>query len=352
MAESPDQTAAPDSTTLSGSVYADDLFCPECGYSLRGLTSKRCPECGLQLDFIESEVSLIPWERRREIGRTRAYWRTVVLAMFRNEVLCRAAYQPVTYGDAQLFRWVTLLHVFVPLLLVLPLWAATSPHTLEDVVDEVGWWFVGLVCVCVLLGLMALTGLPSYFFHPRHMSTELQNRAVALSYYGCSSLALMPLPFIAFSVAMFAIRLDSRFAALTGLMSLVALMLGLIALLVPRPFSWRSCVHPKTVLVVVPLTIFALCAGGIWMGERPRAAARFLGVSSAVAPLGLVLLYWFDLIAIARRTLRRPGPVWRLVCLLPVLWLICVGLIVVVSPAAAYLVALAFYSLRTGGLGG
>jgi hypothetical protein len=341
-----------DSSETTRSAYADDLFCPECGYSLRGLTSDRCPECGLKLDFIESDVSLIPWERRREIGRMRAYWQTVVLAMFRNKVLCRAAYRPVNYRDAQLFRWVTLLHVFVPLVLVLPLWRVTSPGTLEDVVDEVGYWFAGLVCICVLLGLAALTGLPSYFFHPRYLSTELQNRAVALSYYGCSSLALTPLPFVALCTAMLAARIDDQLAALLGLAAFFILILGLTALLVPRPFSWRSYLYTKAALALIPRVVIALCAGWVGLGEPPSDLAFLLGVPSAVVPLGLVLLYWFDLVAIARRALRRAWPVWRLMLLLPLLWLICVGLIVVVPPAAAYFIALVFYSLRTGGLGG
>jgi len=72
--------------TTTQSPYADDLYCPECGYSLRGLTSDRCPECGLRLDFIESAVSLIPWERRRELGRIRAYWQTVLMVLTRTKI--------------------------------------------------------------------------------------------------------------------------------------------------------------------------------------------------------------------------------------------------------------------------
>jgi len=341
-----------DLSETTRSAYADDLFCPECGYSLRGLTSDRCPECGLLLDFIESEVSLIPWERRREIGRTRAYWQTVVLTMLRSKFLCRAAYRPVNYRDAQLFRWITLLHVFVPLVLVLPLWRATSPGTLEDVVDEVGYWVAGLVCVCVLLGLVALTGLPSYFFHPTYMSVESQNRAVALSYYGCSSLALTPLPFVALCTAMLAAWIDNQLAALLGLAALFILILGFTALLVSRPFSLHSYLCRRAALALIPLAVIMLCAAWVGLGEPPSDLAFLLGVPSAVVPLGLVLLYWFDLIAIARRTLRRPWPVWRLVFLLPLLWLICGGLIVIVPPAAAYFLALVFCSLRTGGLGG
>ena len=34
----------PSASTASSS--ADDLYCPDCGYNLRGITSDRCPECG------------------------------------------------------------------------------------------------------------------------------------------------------------------------------------------------------------------------------------------------------------------------------------------------------------------
>ena len=29
---------------------AADLFCPNCGYNLRGIDSERCPECGVVID--------------------------------------------------------------------------------------------------------------------------------------------------------------------------------------------------------------------------------------------------------------------------------------------------------------
>lgn len=31
-----------------GSVSADQIVCPKCGYSLTGLSESRCPECGAQ----------------------------------------------------------------------------------------------------------------------------------------------------------------------------------------------------------------------------------------------------------------------------------------------------------------
>ena len=159
MSESRDETAGPNSTVPGGSVYADDLFCPECGYSLRGLTSDRCPECGLKLDFIESEVSLIPWERRREIGRVRAYWQTVFQVMCRNKMFCRAGYRSVSYRDAQLFRWVSILHAYATLLLVTGVVHVLHSDLIPGMADESGWWFIGLHWACVLLALLAVVPL-------------------------------------------------------------------------------------------------------------------------------------------------------------------------------------------------
>jgi len=38
--------------------------------------------------------------------------------------------------------------------------------------------------------------VPSYFFHPRSVAVRRQNNAVAMSYYGCASLALLPVLFV------------------------------------------------------------------------------------------------------------------------------------------------------------
>src|SRR5438128_163233 len=58
-----------------------DPFCPQCGYSLRGLNPRDsaaaevcCPECGFAVDLRTLQQSIIPWVHRREIGRWRAYW--------------------------------------------------------------------------------------------------------------------------------------------------------------------------------------------------------------------------------------------------------------------------------------
>ena len=70
-------------------IWSTDLYCPDCGYSLRGLTADRCPECGLRLDFIDSASSAIAWVDGRQRGRFRGYVLTVFAVISRPKILCR-----------------------------------------------------------------------------------------------------------------------------------------------------------------------------------------------------------------------------------------------------------------------
>ena len=108
--------SAPGPTVNTQAAIGYDLFCPACGYNLRGLTDDRCPECGNTFDRATLHVSRIPWVHRNQLGRFRAYWQTVWLVItrprqFRDEVL-----HPVSYRDAQQFRWITILHAYLPVL--------------------------------------------------------------------------------------------------------------------------------------------------------------------------------------------------------------------------------------------
>ncbi len=271
-------------------AYADDLYCPECGYSLRGLTSKRCPECGLLLDFIESGTPMIPWERRRDLDWLRAYWQTVLMVIFRSRKFCRAFYQPVSYSDAQAFRWVSILHVYVPALFTLGVVHYLHPDLLPRAADETGWWFVVFVCLCALLALIVLTGLPSYFFHPKYLSVERQNRAVALSYYGCAPLAL------------------------------------------------------------AAIVLLGMCVGGVLLRSASPIATVWL--PGALLLKLILAICWTRWGVIGSRTLRRLGRRLLVYCVMPLL-VVGVGFfgILIGLPLAAYFIALALYSLR-GGPGG
>ena len=199
--------------------------------------------------------------------------------MFRDKVFCRAAYRSVSYRDAQLFRWITIAHAFVPLILAMFV-------ELTELADSWGGWrWVVLGAASALIALLAVTGLPSYLFHPRFLTTEQQNRAIALSYYGGAALALLPAVLVA--------------AVLVAIVGETRSMLDL----------------------VLQLLVFIAFASA-W------------GVS------------WGSLIAIARRTLRRPGAVAKVAVLVPVLWLVVGGSAIVGLPVVAYFIALVIYSVK------
>jgi hypothetical protein len=189
-----------------------DLFCPQCLYNLRGIASERCPECGTVIEH--SLDSRIPWVHRRTIGRWRAYWRTVFLAMFRPQRLAVEICRPVSYRDAVRFRWVTIVIAFPPWG-ALATWAglgaedqirrslgpwgfAAVPGLVPDLLLPfyAGVMVPGVAPLAVLLFFIALSGVATYFFHPKSISITQQNRAVALSNYACAWMSLLFIPFL------------------------------------------------------------------------------------------------------------------------------------------------------------
>ena len=100
-----DDSAPPSAPAQLATTADDELFCPECGYDLRGIENiTRCPECGLAIDPEGLARSQIPWVHRRHLGRFRAYWRTMWLSTFRPRKIAAEAARRVSYPDAQRFR--------------------------------------------------------------------------------------------------------------------------------------------------------------------------------------------------------------------------------------------------------
>ena len=180
---------------------AVELFCPECGYNLSGIDSPRCPECGTAIDRSTLAEAQIPWAHRGKIGRRRAYWRTVGMVLLRPRKLAAEITRPVSYRDAQVFRWATIIRIVAPIGGLLAMWwvlrVPVSPHSVAwnlendlSIPTRLDDWVLPLMFLAFAVWLVALTGIPSYFFHPSSLPPEQQNRAIALSYY--PSAALLP----------------------------------------------------------------------------------------------------------------------------------------------------------------
>lgn len=279
---------------------SDDVYCPECDYNLRGLTSDRCPECGSAVDAARLAGSQIPWVHRSRIGWYRAYWQTVWLVMFRTKRFCREIAHPVSYRDSQSFRWVSVLHAFVPMVVVMTVAEFGTPAQERlFTTNPSNAVALGVLSVSLFLALAAVTGLPSYFFHPKSLSIEHQNRAIAMSYYSYAGLAWTPMTFA---------------------------LLGVYLLM-----SWLDL---RTVVIK-----------GVWLD--PDVAKMFSAVSAILIFGSQVGASWLSWMRISRRSLlRAPGSFLRMAILVPVLWVLVGGLILVGIPLAFLYVALVFVSLN------
>jgi hypothetical protein len=200
---------------------------------------------------------------------------------------------------------VTLVHAFVPVVLVALLAYAMVPPELEydgglGQIMTMGpaasgltfWdrayadvWPVAIAVVCFGLLMVAASGTPSYLLHPRTVPVRQQNAAIALSYYACGPLALAPA------------------IAIAG------------------------------VLVVGGST-----------GEAWADLVRVLLVAAAVCVV--LFLWWLNVVRIARRTLPQAKGRWVLTAVgVPALWLVEAGLVLVGIPYAVLFVLVVMTSL-------
>jgi hypothetical protein len=269
-------------------AIAEDLFCQNCGYNLRGLTGDICPECGNSLASVRSDICNIPWVHRKQLGWWRAYWKTIWLVMFRQRQFAEEMARPVGYRDSQSFRWISVGLVALPVLAALAATYVFNPPRRVDWLWETlayaDVWPMAIVYACFVLFLAAATGLPSYFFQPKDIPIAQRNRAIALSYYACGPLAVLFVPLACYIMGLAFMRSDEKAA-------LLVFLLG------------------------------------------------------ALLPCGQLYAWWADLIHLSRRlTPQRPRTAGVMV-LLPALWLAAAFLIVVVLPLCLFVIVGVFLSL-------
>jgi hypothetical protein len=230
---------------------SEELFCPECGYDLRGAASDRCPECGLAIDRQSLSVSRIPWVHRGEIGAWRAYWRTVQFVVANPRQLGVEVARPVSYRDAQKFRWIGILVISLPPVVIAALWWLSSDdyqrrawdwhyHIQTFIPIDMGLWTFALAAAGVLAYVTVLTGVASYFFHPHGLPMTRQNRAVALSYYPSAMLVAAAIGFDFGLVAMWLINTSQAGEAIPVVVATVLGFFALAAAIGLIGYLWRT----------------------------------------------------------------------------------------------------------------
>lgn len=266
-------------------AQADALYCPHCGYDLRTLATSACPECGGAVDVEELKKSQIPWTYRGEIGFLRAFWRTAWQVTVKTKRFSQEVCRPVELREALRFRrWMV---VWLSISIVLPLIVLLAAFfVVASWFDAAGLWsglgLLGLSLIFVLALLVPYfflwTGVHTYWFHPRHLSIEQQNRAVALSYYACGPLAFFP---VFFWVAYGVICVLEEFSGLVHSEAIHAFLL-VLGLLVATPTA------------AIPVAFWLVCwsmVGRAAKRGRVGQAMLVVGLPLAWAALaGLILM--------------------------------------------------------------
>ena len=194
---------------------AEELFCPACGYDLRGTSSDRCSECGEVINRDNLAVSRLPWTHRRHLGCVRAWWRTVLLVTFKPKSLAAEVARPVSLPDARRFRIITALLVGMLMAIILAgvilliggtgmlallhLYNLTNARwpgwTLDLVLPwNVGVFFLPVLPIGVVITFILIGGVAHLIFRRRDMPPERQERAAAIGEYTSGMLIWLPLP--------------------------------------------------------------------------------------------------------------------------------------------------------------
>ena len=219
------------------------------------------------------EAPVIPWQHRTEIGRRKAYWKTVFYVIGRFGRLDRELAGPADLRAARQFRTSTLLSAFVALLATGLLCAriACSVRTQWDIPPAVYFLVWPVAAAAGLLFLFMLAGIATWFFAPRRWDRRVQDRAIAMSYYMCAPLSF--LAYLAVPLAIIGLLVSPRHAvqilwASVGCLLLLVFLWYVLLVAAARTVARRSaagtCLTALGLLacwLIIPQMVFLVPAG-------------------------------------------------------------------------------------------
>jgi hypothetical protein len=187
----------------SNSLIAQDgLYCPKCGYDLRGTPGDICSECGQKFDRTNLANGILPWPRRRQLGTIRSYLKTVWLVTFCPSLWRVEAARPQSLLDAAKFFWITIVIAELAMLAVCyrPIDTHAMQFRIEDdvLVGPTALWSMavklrGIWPACVALWLLDSAAAPRRLFRKGAATAELGDRGAALACYAAGPFFWMPL---------------------------------------------------------------------------------------------------------------------------------------------------------------
>ena len=232
----------------------------------------------------------VPWERRKQIGRIKAYWRTAMMVIFSPSDLEKFLDTPVCEKHAKRFRRVTFqltsvitLGVLAALLVKAFMPACTVGfdewRKLKSTANMI-FTHMGLT-VLSLIGLFLATRSLEWFSSPKDFDPERQDRAIALSCYACGPVLIVTV--VGAVASLIAIMAASELSFRPA-MTVITLAWWSI-FLVWWPASVQA-IHFTTGQNARRTTIAAIGLPLIWIGQQ-----------QLVAIIAISVMQWFLVIA-------------------------------------------------------
>jgi hypothetical protein len=285
-------------------LESEGIYCPGCGYDLRGLGSGRCPECGLGIDAARN--SIIPWERRGGLGYVRSFVSTLAMGEMQ---LAKATGTPIDWRSASLFRWIIRIVVIVPVVALFefivyqhgglgtlfrinsPFRGAVGPWWEPQFLWVVGATFWPVLPIGFAVSVILATGVSQWFFVKR-LEPLRRSRVMLLSFYLCSPLGWMLIPCLCCGAALVwsnpewvGSSLDHSIVQTIGLVCTVSAIVLLAAMLnsVRAISAATHCGFIRSAVVAAGILVQAAAACAIGLGVFPAGA-------------GLLWLMWSSLL--------------------------------------------------------
>lgn len=263
-------------------------FCPDCGYDVRtqfvhGIDIQ-CPECGKRFRSDDLCFSRIPWLHRAEIGRFRAFVRTMNLATFGPSLLATTP----NNDPAAAISFRRLCTLGLCLAIPIAYWSILSAAGL----DPAKW------------GSSLGRSAPAQYAYPWILSAQRPWLAVPMLAGLGLSLAILPTRLIGFAqypaASRAALLRSSQYlvaafyeGALYGLG--IVLILMSIGLLMVRPHAAMSAI-PSQLAVCIPAAALILwlnaCHRFLWRASA-RATRRALWPAVLLLPALLLITLWW-----------------------------------------------------------